>query len=320
MRTLQRVFDACIASDLPLPGPGSCDGESADWTITCPTGALDESAYPWFHSWKSDDGQVLMQSGRRGGDYLLRVFDRVSFLIRFGERRIEAYAPEGYPQNTIAHLLLDQVIPRVLCHQGRSVLHASSVLLRDGRAIAFSGPSGRGKSTLATAFHNAGHQVLADDCLLLQQKGESVLAISAYSSLRLWPDSLAALAGEASLQNEPVSEMAHYSRKKQLLFNTADESASASPVELSALFLLHEPGAGLPGEDVLITAASGSAALMGLIEASFALDVVDRNSIQRNFETVGQLANYLPVFGLSYQRDYNKLPQVIERVVKFRAS
>ena len=140
-----KIFDVCLSSELVLPGLSACDGESVDWTITCPQHSLDDSAYQWFHSWKSEDGNELMKSARLEGDYLLRIFDLAVFRIFFGERRIEAYALAECPPSTMAHLLMDQVLPRVICHQGRAVIHASAVQLPDGRAVAFTGPSGRGK-------------------------------------------------------------------------------------------------------------------------------------------------------------------------------
>ena len=59
-------------------------------------------------------------------------------------------------------------------------------------------------------------------------------------------------------------------------------------------------------------------AIMAMISASFALDVVDRVAVQRNFETVARLTGHVPVFDLVYQRDFSKLPQLIDKITEFR--
>jgi len=317
-KTRYRIFDVCIDSELPLPGLSSCDGVSPDWTIICPQGTLDDSGYQWFHSWKSDDGQELMSTARLGDDYLLRIFDLAVFRILFAEHRIEVYALEECPPSTMAHLLLDQVLPRAICHEGRPVIHASAVQLDDGRVIAFTGPSGRGKSTLATAFHRAGHRVLADDCLLLELRGEKVCAYSAYPSLRLWSDSYSALAEDSGIEQGQLSEMAHYTSKKQLLFIADGQNTEAETVVLSALLLLEEPLENSQQEIVKIWPATGHAAMMALIEASFVLDVVSHEAVSRNFEMVGAVAQYVPVARIAYQRDFNKLNYLLDMITRFR--
>lgn len=48
------------------------------------------------------------------------------------------------------------------------VVHASAAVV-DGHGLVFSGPSGSGKSTLALALGRAGHRIIADDLVLLEQ-------------------------------------------------------------------------------------------------------------------------------------------------------
>lgn len=76
------------------------------------------------------------------------------------------------------------------------VFGTSAVELSNGCAVAFTGHSGQGKSTLATAFFSAGHRLVTDDCHLLEKRAGALYAMSPYPSLRLWPDSARALAGK----------------------------------------------------------------------------------------------------------------------------
>jgi hypothetical protein len=314
---MYRFFDFCIECDFPLPGlPTDCD-ESPAWSVTLAEDGLDENGFEWFYEWRSVRDTVLMAVARRGEDYLVDCLGVARFLICFDRRLIMAHPLEGCQQNTLAHLLLDQVLPRVVCHLGRPVLHASAVVLDDGRAIAFAGPSGRGKSTLAMAFYRAGYQLITDDCLLLERHADGVRAIPAYPSLRLWRDSLETLLEDEGPKTGRVVEMAHYTTKKQLLLKSEELAQADSRPQLAALFLLPEPSAEHASSAVRIVPARGNAALMALIEDTFSLDVVDRVAIARSFEVTGRLASVLDFHTLYFPREYQRLSQVIDNIRKF---
>lgn len=79
----------------------------------------------------------------------------------------------------------------VLCYRrGLLPLHASCVRIGDA-AVALAGPSGIGKSTLAAAFLQRGHAVLADDVTVVDiaaPAGPRVLP--AFPRLKLWRDAI----------------------------------------------------------------------------------------------------------------------------------
>jgi hypothetical protein len=249
-----------------------------------------------------------MSGARCGATYLLEFFGLARFFVDFGSRRIEAWPLAGSPDHTLAHLLLDQVLPRAICHEGRFVLHASSVALADGGAIAFAGISGRGKSTLASGFYRAGYCLLSDDCLLLEKRGDSVVAIPAYPSMRLWPDSAEALFETERHGGPRASAVAHYTSKK--ILTPATPPVAARPTPLRALYLLEPPG------PLRIEQTGGMAAIMALVEAQFALDVVDRESVRRGFAAVQHVAGGVPVLRLTYPHDYQQLSGVIETILR----
>ena len=72
---------------------------------------------------------------------------------------------KGLTDATRAALLW--VIPKVLVLQGFPVLHASAVSVA-GKCVAFSGPSGAGKTTLAHAFAAAGAPLVAEDAFIVR--------------------------------------------------------------------------------------------------------------------------------------------------------
>jgi hypothetical protein len=58
----------------------------------------------------------------------------------------------------------------------------------DGGAVAFLGGSGWGKSTVAAAFHAAGHAVVDDDVLAVGTEGAVPVTIPGVPRIKLYPD------------------------------------------------------------------------------------------------------------------------------------
>ena len=73
--------------------------------------------------------------------------------------------------------LLGWVLSFALVKQGYEPLHATAVVV-DGKAVAFLGTSGDGKSTLAAAFLHAGHTLLTDDLLLIREIDRRIRGLS----------------------------------------------------------------------------------------------------------------------------------------------
>jgi len=76
--------------------------------------------------------------------------------------------------------------------QGVFLLHASAVLSSDGRLVAFVGPSGTGKSTLArlvsTSRGSSDWTLVADDALAVDASGSSCQALVRFPQLKLEED------------------------------------------------------------------------------------------------------------------------------------
>jgi hypothetical protein len=66
--------------------------------------------------------------------------------------------------------LIAQVLPFAAVLRGLEVFHASAVAV-DGRAVAFLGPSGAGKTSIAMALCRLGASFLADDVLAVERDG-----------------------------------------------------------------------------------------------------------------------------------------------------
>jgi hypothetical protein len=82
-------------------------------------------------------------------------------------------APPSGPRWRWERLVLAQALPLASVLRGMEVLHASAVCL-DGRAVAFLGRSGAGKTTLATRLLARGARLLTDDVLAMTTDGATV--------------------------------------------------------------------------------------------------------------------------------------------------
>ena len=99
--------------------------------------------------------------------------------------------------------LLGSVMGALLHQRGLLPLHASVVVV-DGRAIAFTGASGAGKSTLALDLQQRGHLVIADDLCAIQFAANLPMTTTGVTRLKLWAPSLQAI-GRDTRGLEPIA-------------------------------------------------------------------------------------------------------------------
>ena len=125
-------------------------------------------------------------------DYLLTVPNVARYRVRRGNEIVVEPAA-GSSDRDVRIFLLGTAFG-ALCHQrGLLPLHASAIVVR-GHAIAFTGRSRAGKSTLAAYFADRGYRVFADDiCVLSVAPGERPVAWAGVPRMKLWQDALVLL-------------------------------------------------------------------------------------------------------------------------------
>lgn len=126
------------------------------------------------------------------GNCRLEIAGVANYLVRDG-REVTIEAAPAAAMSDIRVFLLGTVLG-MLCHQrGLFPLHASCVRV-GARALAFCGPSGIGKSTLAAKLLERGHALLCDDVSVIDIRSSAgPLVWPALPRLRLWQDALGAL-------------------------------------------------------------------------------------------------------------------------------
>ena len=308
---LYRYADLSVASAWPLVELPTVEShKSARPNITFGPRvkpAREPANSDWIHHWPDESGAMSLAQYDEGSDFLLRFPDLADFVISEDGRTIGVWPAPETSTETLRHLVLDQVLPRVLAQQGRLVLHAGAV--RVGQlAIAFIGETGRGKSTLTASFHSAGYPLLSDDGIVLAEGQGTTLAQPTYSSLRLWPEAVAGLFARAP----HLAPMAHYSPKQRVIMK---EFADTTPLPLAAVYVLSPEVQG-DAENISLAPISPSEACMAIIRNSFQLDVADRRRATGLLSVASGIAQQLPVFSLAFPRSFACLPSVREAILR----
>ena len=259
-----------------------------------------------FHRWIFNDRTVWTLFYRLDSGYLLRFPDLADFEVSRDGRTAAVWPVPGVSPGTVEHLHLNQVLPLALSRQGRLVLHASAVEI-DGKGVAFTGESGRGKSTLAASFATTGSRFLTDDGLQLDWLDGQCRITPSHPSVRLWEDSQEALISQAV----DLAPAVDYTAKVRFLAGDGLVFCD-QPQPLRRVYFLGEGVA----PSLIIEAVRPAEALMELVRNSFLLDIEERELLAWHFDEMVRLAELPIYYRLDYPRRYEDLPRVREAIIR----
>ena len=304
-------FDLVLSSDIELVLPISTSPESPDISFIANAGPIPENVNAeiiWRVSGVSDVD--LIKTERHNGGYKVTFSNLGSFHISKDGRQV-SYAGSDFDASVGCHLLLNSVLPMAVSLSKRRVFHASAALI-DGQAVVFVGDSGYGKSTLAASLDLAGYDLLTDDCLIIDPADDQYIAVASYTSLRLWEDSISALAGLADLASSP---MGHVTDKRVFDLTKQKHHAQSIPLAIRKIYVLNDP-AELPVEHTSVLPIEASLGLKALLEAQIRLDSKDKSIMENEFISLGEIIRAIPVAQLCYPRDYAALASVHEVILR----
>jgi hypothetical protein len=191
--------------------------------------------------------------------------------------------------------------PAMLLFLGRGDLpiHASAVDVGGG-ALMFAAPGQHGKTTLATAFHNAGHRLLCDDISCCRVEPEvSVVPGPAVTRIRRDAYEQIEVPGVRIAWDEP--ERIH-------LAIDDDRRGDGEPVPLRGIVLLR----GAP--DLRFERVPAERALPDLWTLIFKLP---RDAEwTRCFESTAALASSVPIWNLHRPLVFDSLPEIVDRIIE----
>lgn len=286
-----------IESDQPIAELRSHAARPPSLVVRWNVEPFPEPGQDWFREWRLNDNSVFLRFARTDGGYFLRFSDQADFWVAADGSRILCRPEPGTPDYAVRHMLLDQTLPLVLSRRGCAVFHASAVETEHG-AIVFSGPSGRGKSTLAGYFARHGCPLITDDCLALRSGAEGTAVLPAYPGVRLWHDSLQFLVPGA--QAQPV--LTHGKNKHRYGSNEPLPFADQA-VPLRRFYFLQPP----PTDDMEIGSTAGAGLIRDVVGCQFLLDSEDPVELEASFQIASSLARSGLCYRLALPRDLTRL-------------
>lgn len=176
-----------VRSELDLHLPAACDDADVDvevrWGAEVAGGTHDHpdgELVAWLG--ESDDEWWYRATSTPAG-YVLRVRDRGDFVVSSDLSCVEVRPDPAADPAFLPVLAAGTVMAFVLTLRGHTVLHASAVAV-DGRALAFVGPSGIGKTTVAALLCLDGASLVTDDVLVVDT-AEPITVAGGATELRL---------------------------------------------------------------------------------------------------------------------------------------
>lgn len=260
-----------------LDGVGTGRSDPAGEALLYTTDILNENGDPALKIWK----------GNGTGEYFIRYFNGLTFCIDSAVSRLQVCSAQQTNQADTCSFLLGPVMGIVLRMKGIVCLHASAVEIQ-GKAVAFTGPMGAGKSTAAAIFAQRGHPVLADDIVALERSEAPFAVRPAYPYLNLLPDSLALVfgAGAGAKSADPEGE------KVQVVLDGKSLRFHDRPLPMGAIYILEEGNEqSLPA----ITSIRPQEAIIALASQTYANKMLDRPMRAHEFQVLGELTKAVPV-------------------------
>ncbi|QNK48144.1 aldolase [Brevibacterium sp. PAMC23299] len=175
-----KAFGLKIISEIPLP---ELTGVSEEGRVEVVIKMRDLSS-----KWNAlNEGQRKIIIS--GNIVMFQIPELATFCIQEG-RSIIVSPINGFDIDKIRLYILGTCFGALLIQRRKLPLHGSSVAI-DGKAYAFVGQSGVGKSTLASAFIRKGYQLLSDDVIAISlSEGNIPMVEPSYPQQKLWEDSL----------------------------------------------------------------------------------------------------------------------------------
>lgn len=306
-RHAYRVYGAAVRSPWRLPCPAARRPALAEVELSTARGPLLPRALgatperldaeDWFHYRRLRDG----------GEYL-RWAGLFEFLVAPDGRRIACHPLDGASRAAFHTYLLGQVLSFALLKRGIEPLHATAVVV-GGRAAAFVGGCGQGKSSLGAAFLRAGHALLTDDLLVVRSEGRRAVAYPGPPRIKLYRGVARRLLGA----REGGPPMNPFTAKRVIPLARGGTRAASDPVPLGAIYVLAPP-ARQRRRRIVIRHLSPRRACLELLRHTFNPIVVDPGRLRRQLALAARLARRIPVKSLSFPRGLARLDAVRQAI------
>ena len=298
-----RVYGLTLATDLRLNLPDA-DGSEAAMELGRGEGALfsqvrktiPRDPTDWVQHGILKDGALYMQWGS-WFEILVSPDGRRVLCNNLGEIPLESF--EAY--------LTNFAVSAALLQQGEETLHATVVEI-SGRAIGLLGPSGAGKSTLAAFLINKGGTLVTDDMLRVTFEHNIAFAQPGPPRIKLFRET----ADRYLLKRSDVGYWNPLGQK--MIFEPGDQPSNVGPQRLSALYYLEVPSPTVNSDSPILEQLVGVELFRTILSSSMDFRLHSPEGLKRQFRFAEQLAKEVPLFRLTYSRNFDFIDQVAGRI------
>ncbi len=279
---LFKAYNLYIASELPLPELIETEGEP---DVVVRFG-------------KIDDANATQHDG--GKNFVGEIPEVCKCLIQ-GGREIVINPLPNVDETLLRTVLLGPILCVLLRQRGLLVLHASCISINH-KCVAFMGGSGWGKSTLATAFHNQGYDVLTDDVMPIQIAAEQVLVLPSYPQFKVFPEALSSL-GHDTKNLSPI-----YQNASKLSYKFT-HGFQQTPLPLQRIYVLDK------GSEHLISNMQPQEAFVELIRHTRAISVLtEKEFVGNHLRLCGELIKSVSFCRFTRKPSLEDLPNLVKLV------
>ncbi len=312
MTLAHAVYGQRLATTRPVPflQPVHLGEDAADASFVFeerPTTPPHPAGVPWYKGQVVDARQApeLVGYHEPGSDFFHFCYSvGTVFTYDHPHRRITAlWSPPQTFEDTCTYLT-GPILGFVLQIQQRVCLHASTVAI-GASAVAFVGPNGMGKSTLAAALLRRGARIIAEDVAAIEQQSDDFVVHLGPRAIRLWDPSVTALYGRP----DALPCISKHWEKRYLPLDMPEQPR---PTKLAAMYILEAAPADAP---VSSTPLAPSQAVVKLLANIYPGWLPLPEAQVAILDALTQLVTAIPVGRLLIPHSFSRLDEVCDYVL-----
>lgn len=311
-----RMYGLRFLSDIALPlGPLEIEGEETPDVVfrRAPLGqGPPPPDGPMIEEFVCDlpchQGAVITRVHRGPGGIWIWNLDIGTCHVDPAARVVDVYPDVLAPDEALGVLLSTQISVFVLHQLGWPVLHASAVATEHG-TVAFMGPKGQGKSTMALSFVQRGAVLLTDDVTPLMLRPDGVYAVPSYPSIRIWPET----AEQALGTQHSLPDLLPGADKK--IFQASRHQFARAPARLRRLFLLDPYSNRDPGNGVTVDSLSPQESLVAVLAQVPYGSFLQTREAGRFLPLYARLVKAVPVLRLRFPHGFEYQESVYAHIL-----
>lgn len=239
---------------------------------------------------------------------MFKIPDLAVFAVE-GGTTISISPDKGAEEDKIRLYVLGTCMGAILMQRKILPLHGSAIVI-NGKAYAFVGHSGHGKSTLASAFLQQGYQLLTDDVIAVTLDHQNIPYVTpAYPQQKLWQESLDTF-GMDSNQFRPLFE------RETKYAVPVDSHFSSDTLPLAGIFELIKTNCGQPQ----IRAIQKLERLPLLYRHTYRKSLLQDSGLTKwHFDTTARLSCHIDMYELQrpiYEHTVDQLTAMVIDVIQ----